>query len=206
MCPAGCGISVRTREGRPKIIQGNPSHPVSQGTAVRTGPGRRAGAVQPRSPDDSAAANGERGDGAFEPTTWEDGLSRLADRLRPLRANGQGDRVCLLSEGVRGHLALVFERFMEQLGSKRLLHYDFAHPQHAVRGQRAAVRRATPAVLRPEERALSAVLRRRLSRPVDLAGASQPRLRPQSTGSAASMRRALRADRAAHVAERSGGR
>ena len=24
---------------------------------------------------------------------------------------------------------MVFERFMEQLGSERLLHYDFAHPQ-----------------------------------------------------------------------------
>ena len=31
MCSAGCGISVRTREGRAKKIEGNPSHPVNQG-------------------------------------------------------------------------------------------------------------------------------------------------------------------------------
>ena len=37
MCPAGCGISVRTREGRPKIIQGNPSHPVNQGRLCALG-------------------------------------------------------------------------------------------------------------------------------------------------------------------------
>lgn len=129
MCPAGCGISVRTREGRPKIIQGNPSHPVSQGRLCGLG---QAGVHVLYNPDRLTAPllrTAARGTGAFEPTTWEDGLSRLVDRLRPLRANGQGHRICLLSEGVRGHLALVFERFMEQLGSKRLLHYDFAHPR-----------------------------------------------------------------------------
>ncbi|MGH8177526.1 MAG: molybdopterin-containing oxidoreductase family protein [Steroidobacter sp.] len=128
MCPAGCGISVRTREGRPKIIQGNPSHPVSQGRLCGLG---QAGVHALYNPDRLTTPllrTAARGTGVYEPTTWEDGLSRLAERLRPLRANGQGDRVCLLSEGVRGHLALVFERFMEQLGSKRLLHYDFAYP------------------------------------------------------------------------------
>ncbi|MEE8235788.1 MAG: twin-arginine translocation signal domain-containing protein, partial [Gammaproteobacteria bacterium] len=30
-CSAGCGISVRTREGRAKKIEGNPAHPVNQG-------------------------------------------------------------------------------------------------------------------------------------------------------------------------------
>ena len=129
MCPAGCGISVRTREGRPKIIQGNPSHPVSQGRLCSLG---QAGVHALYNPDrltTPLVRTGERGTGAFAPTTWEDGLSRIADHLRPLRAEGKGDRICLLSEGVRGHLALVFERFMEQLGSKRLLHYDFAHPR-----------------------------------------------------------------------------
>lgn len=129
MCPAGCGISVRTREGRPKIIQGNPSHPVSQGRLCGLG---QAGVHVLYNPDRLTTPllrTADRGAGAFVPTTWEDGLARLAGRLRTLRTNNQGNRICLLSEGVRGHLALVFERFMEQLGSERLLHYDFAHPQ-----------------------------------------------------------------------------
>ena len=128
MCPAGCGISVRTREGRPKIIQGNPSHPVSQGRLCGLG---QAGVHALYNPDRITTPlrrTAARGKGGFEPATWDEALSSLADRLRPLRAKGQGNRVCLLSEGVRGHLALVLERFMEQLGSQRLLHYDFAHP------------------------------------------------------------------------------
>jgi anaerobic selenocysteine-containing dehydrogenase len=129
MCSAGCGISVRTREGRPKIIQGNPSHPVSQGRLCALG---QAGVHALYNPDRLTTPlqrTGARGAHAFEPITWEEALSRLANRLRPLHVDGRGDRICLLSEGLRGHLALVFERFMEQLGSKRLLHYDFAHPR-----------------------------------------------------------------------------
>ena len=127
MCSAGCGISVRTREGRPKIIQGNPSHPVSQGRLCGLG---QAGVQALYNPDRlTTPLLRARGEGTLVPTTWDDGLSRLAERLRSLHAQGQGGRVCLLSEGVRGHLGLVFERFMEQLGSERLLYYDFAHPQ-----------------------------------------------------------------------------
>ena len=37
MCAAGCGISVRTREGRAKKIEGNPSHPVNQGRLCALG-------------------------------------------------------------------------------------------------------------------------------------------------------------------------
>jgi anaerobic selenocysteine-containing dehydrogenase len=128
MCPAGCGISVRTREGRPKIIQGNPSHPVSQGRLCGLG---QAGVHVLYNPDRLTTPllrAADRGTGAFVPTTWEEGLARLTSRLHTLRTSNQGSRICLLSEGVRGHLAMVFERFMKQLGSERLLHYDFAHP------------------------------------------------------------------------------
>jgi menaquinone reductase, molybdopterin-binding-like subunit len=128
MCPAGCGISVRTREGRPKIIQGNPAHPVSQGRLCSLG---QAGVQALYNPDRLTTPlkrTGARGAGAFEPTTWDEGLATVAERLRALRANQQSDRICLLSEGVRGHLGLVFERFMQRLGSGGLLYYDFAHP------------------------------------------------------------------------------
>ena len=132
LCPAGCGISVRTREGRAKKIEGNPAHPVNQGRLCAMG---QAGLQQLYNPDrltgpmlrteEPTAANPA---GTFSPVTWEEGLARLAEPLRSLRAAGEGNRVCLLSKGVRGHLAQLFELFMSQLGSERLLHYDFAHP------------------------------------------------------------------------------
>ena len=128
MCAAGCGISVRTREGRAKKIEGNPSHPVNQGRLCALGqtglqvlynPDRLTGPLQQTS---------ERGSMSFAQTTWEEGLSKLANRLDLLRAAGRGNRVCLLSQGVRGNLAQLLERFMEQLGSERLLYHDFDYP------------------------------------------------------------------------------
>lgn len=128
MCSAGCGISVRTREGRAKKIEGNAAHPVNQGRLCGLG---QAGLQVLYNPDrlTGPLVAAERGSGKFSPTTWEEGLSTVSARLGTLRAAGQGNGVCILTEGVRGHLAVVFERFMQQLGSDRLMHYDFDHPQ-----------------------------------------------------------------------------
>ncbi|MFB3112956.1 MAG: twin-arginine translocation signal domain-containing protein, partial [Gemmatimonadales bacterium] len=105
MCSAGCGISVRTLEGRAKKIEGNPAHPVSQGRLCALG---QAGLQDLYNPDRLTSPllrTGGRDSGALIPTTWEEGLSQLAERLGALRAGGQGNRIVFLSEGVRGHLA-----------------------------------------------------------------------------------------------------
>ncbi len=128
MCPAGCGISVRTREGRAKKIEGNPAHPVSQGRLCTLG---QAGLQALYNPDRLTAPMRRTGEGesaSFEEITWEQGLKQVGDRLDLLRAARRGNRVAFLTQGVRGHLAQLFESFMRQLGSPRLLHYDFDHP------------------------------------------------------------------------------
>ena len=128
MCAAGCGISVRTREGRAKKIEGNPNHPVSQGRLCAMGQTGLQVLYNPDRLTGPLMQTAERGSMSFAQITWEEGLSKVADRLDLLRAARQGNRVCLLSQGVRGHLAQLLELFMEQLGSERLLHYDFDHP------------------------------------------------------------------------------
>ncbi|MCZ6640803.1 MAG: molybdopterin-dependent oxidoreductase [Gammaproteobacteria bacterium] len=128
MCPAGCGISVRTREGRAKKIEGNPLHPVSQGRLCALGQSGLQVLYNPDRLTGPLLQAGERGSEAFAQITWEEGLAKVADRLDLLSAAGRGNRVCFLSQGVGGHLAQLFELFMEKLGSERLLHYDFDHP------------------------------------------------------------------------------
>ncbi|MCH7981206.1 MAG: molybdopterin-dependent oxidoreductase [Proteobacteria bacterium] len=129
MCPAGCGISVRTREGRAKKIEGNPLHPVNQGRLCALG---QAGLQTLYNPDRLTGPmlqSGERGSEEFIQTTWEESLATVAHRLAAARDGGKN--IYLLSEGVRGHLAMLLERFMDGLGSEHLMHYDFAHP-HAL--------------------------------------------------------------------------
>lgn len=126
MCPAGCGITVRTREGRAKKIEGNPAHPVNQGRLCALG---QAGLQELYNPDRVTTPllqRGERGADAFEQTTWDEALADVAARIRDARQDGGG--ITFLSRGVRGHVAELFELFMDGLGSDDLLHYDFAHP------------------------------------------------------------------------------
>ncbi len=128
MCPAGCGISVRTREGRAKKIEGNPLHPVNQGRLCALG---QAGLQVLYNPDRLIAPmlqHGDRGSDNFMQITWEDGLSRVAERLAKAR---DSDGIYFLSQGVRGHLAGLFELFVDGLDTSHLLHFDFAHP-HAL--------------------------------------------------------------------------
>ena len=129
MCSAGCGITVRTREGRAKKIEGNPAHPVSQGRLCALGQAGLQTLYNPDRVTTPLLRTGDRGSGAFTPTTWNDGLSQVVERLGALRNSGQGNSISLLSKGVAGHLGSLIELFMSQLGSDRLLHHDFAHPQ-----------------------------------------------------------------------------
>ena len=128
MCSAGCGITVRTREGRAKKIEGNPSHPVSQGRLCARGQAGLQVLYNPDRVTTPLRQTGERGSGDWLPLTWTEGLAQLSGRLGELRANGQGDSVCLLSAGVGGHMHGLFEQFVSSVGSDRLVYYDYDHP------------------------------------------------------------------------------
>ena len=128
MCSAGCGITVRTREGRAKKIEGNPSHPVSQGRLCARGQAGLQVLYNPDRVTTPLRQTGERESGDWLPLTWTEGLAQLSGRLSELNSGGQGGAVCLLSEGQRGHMHELFEQFMAQVGSDRLVYYDYDHP------------------------------------------------------------------------------
>ena len=92
MCSAGCGISVRTREGRAKKIEGNPSHPVSQGRLCALGQSGLQALYNPDRLTDPLLQTGERGSASFAKITWEEGLRKVADRLDLLSAAQRGNR------------------------------------------------------------------------------------------------------------------
>ena len=119
MCSSGCGISVRTREGRPKKIEGNPLHPVTQGRLCALG---QAGLQTLYNPDRLTGAmllHGERGNGTFLQMTWDECLEVAAERIGTARDSG--GNVYVLSEGVNGHLAELLALFTGGLGNGQLL-------------------------------------------------------------------------------------
>lgn len=116
-CAAGCGIMVRTREGRAKKIEGNPAHPVSQGKVCARG---QAGPQVLYNPD-RVKAPLVRDGASFTETDWGDALARAASGLR------DGGGVVLLSGAVRGHLDRLFADFAGRMGAE-YLQYEFDHP------------------------------------------------------------------------------
>ena len=127
-CSAGCGISVRIREGRAKKIEGNPVHPVSQGRLCARGQAGLNALYNPdriRTPLRNA---GQRGSGNFDEISWDEALTTVGSRIGRLRIEEKADRVRLLTGRVRGHLDELFAQFMNLLGSEHYQQYDFTYP------------------------------------------------------------------------------
>jgi len=131
-CSAGCGISVRIREGKAKKIEGNPVHPVSQGRTCARG---QAGLNALYNPDRIRAPltnAGQRESSNFYPISWDEALTTIGSQVGRLRLEDNASRVRLLSGRVRGHLDALFAQFMELLGSEHYQQYDFTYPSALV--------------------------------------------------------------------------
>lgn len=80
-CAAGCGIIVRTKEGRAITIEGNKDHPVNRGRLCARGITAQQGLYNPdrvRNPLYNA-----RGDASRSGTlTWDDAIAKVRDALK----------------------------------------------------------------------------------------------------------------------------
>ena len=127
-CSAGCGISVRTREGRAKKIEGNPVHPVNQGRLCAMGQAGLNGLYNPDRIRHPLKRIGERGSGEYQEIGWDEAIAEFGGQLRNLRGADKGNQVHLLSGAGSGHLNDLFAQFIEGIGSDNYLHYDFTYP------------------------------------------------------------------------------
>ena len=119
-CPCAEGIVVRVMEGRAKKIQGNPLYPVNQGKQSARCDGGLQAVYHPDRIAGPMRRSGPRGSGHFTPIPWKDtagptGLGILQQQLRD-----KGDSMLMVTEPLRGHLAVVADRFASAMGGKRL--------------------------------------------------------------------------------------
>ncbi len=88
MCACRCGIRVHLRDGKIRHIEGNPAHPLNKGVICAKG---AAGAMKQDSPARLTRplrrkAGAARGEGAFEPISWDEAYALLEERLGRIRA------------------------------------------------------------------------------------------------------------------------
>ena len=108
-CSTGCGVHVRTREGRAVKLEGNPEHPVNKGKLCSRGQAALQGLYNPgriKSPMRKV------GDGTFEQLTWDNALAMLATKL------GEGKGVAVISGAGRGTFSDLLAEWTSALGGR----------------------------------------------------------------------------------------
>ena len=88
MCACRCGIRAHLRDGELVYIDGNPEHPLNQGVICAKG---ASGIMKQKSPARITQpllrkAGSNRGDGEFEPISWDKAFEILTKRLSHIRA------------------------------------------------------------------------------------------------------------------------
>ena len=117
MCPAGCGISVRVREGLAKKIEGNPNHPVSRGGTCTLG---QASLNALYNPDRLRSPMRADGQGGFDAASWDDAFEALTSRLGAIQTAGMGKRVWLMTGSALSSGEEALDRFAGALNARVL--------------------------------------------------------------------------------------
>lgn len=79
-CPAGCGLIVRTQEGRAIKVEGNPEHPVNKGKVCSRGLTTVQGVYNPDRI--TGPQKRTRGSRTFTTMDWQDSINTVAEGLK----------------------------------------------------------------------------------------------------------------------------
>lgn len=114
-CPAGCGVIVRTREGRALKAEGNPEHPVNAGKLCMRGQASVQGLYNPDRFRQAMRVSG----GAYQPVAWSDALGELTAKLKEA-----GGAVAYLGGLTSGTFDQLVRDFMNAVGSPAIYSYE----------------------------------------------------------------------------------
>lgn len=114
-CPAGCGLHVKTREGRAIKLEGNPAHPVNAGKLCAHGQSALQGLYNPGRLKGPMA---RQADGSFKDVTWDEAIATLAQKLQ-----GAGGKLAVISGAGRGTFSDLLAAWTAAQGG-RLVRYQ----------------------------------------------------------------------------------
>ena len=116
-CPAGCGMTVRTREARATKLEGLEGHPVNDGALCARG---QAQLQQLYSPDRLTQPLRRNDAGDLVPIGWDDALALIAERVSDLTETGSGSRLAVLSRQLGPTMRGLLQAFVESTGGSLL--------------------------------------------------------------------------------------
>jgi molybdopterin-containing oxidoreductase family iron-sulfur binding subunit len=117
-CSVGCGILVKTREGRPIKLEGNPEHPINKGKLCSKA---QASVGRTYSPDRHAGPRKRDASGALQPVSWKDAIGEIAAAVKKNPAG-----VAVLGGDPGDTASAVIDQVVSALGAKRVTYIPFA--------------------------------------------------------------------------------
>jgi anaerobic selenocysteine-containing dehydrogenase len=121
-CPDTCALRVTVENGRAIKVAGDPDHPPTQG-ALCTKVSRYAERVHhPRRITTPMRRVGAKGEGRFEPISWDEALKLAAERLAEIAAGAPEAIVPYSYAGTMGLVQgdSIAQRFFHKLGASQL--------------------------------------------------------------------------------------
>ncbi|MBW8773385.1 MAG: hypothetical protein JF590_08870, partial [Gemmatimonadetes bacterium] len=135
-CSAGCGLHVRTREGRAVKLEGNPAHPVNKGTICSRG---QAGLQGLYYPDRLAGPMARQADGSFKQIEWPAAIAMLVEKLK-----GANGKLAVLSGQGAGTFDGLLEGWTRAQGGSLTRWEPFGHEALRLASQRVFGRDELP--------------------------------------------------------------
>ena len=116
-CPAGCGILVKTVDGRAVKIEGNPLHPINEGKLCPKGQSGLQFLYDPDRIKGPLKRVGPRGAGQWQQISWDQAVGEVAAKLKELRDAGKPHTLVFMSGRNRGQMGGFIGRFLKAYGS-----------------------------------------------------------------------------------------
>jgi anaerobic selenocysteine-containing dehydrogenase len=118
-CPAGCGLIMRTMEGRAIKAEGNPAHPVSQGKICSRGLTAVQGLYNPDR-NTGPVKRSKRGETAVTEIEWNEGFDVVAKALK------NGGQAAILMGLAPDHLYDLTSELAQAVGAPAPVRYSTA--------------------------------------------------------------------------------
>ena len=122
LCSGGCGILVRVADGKVVKLEGNPMHPVNQGSLCPKG---QAAPELLYNPDRlTGPLKRDRTSGGLTPIQWDEAIQLVSQKLNDLRKAGHPEQAVLMHGDTRGQMRSFLTRFMQAVGSPNVVSHE----------------------------------------------------------------------------------
>ena len=92
-CPDACGMQVEVSDGRVTAVRGDPDHPFNRGTLCPKMSHYERSVHSERRLTTPLRRSGAKGEGRFEPTTWDSALDEIAERWTRIVERWSGEAI-----------------------------------------------------------------------------------------------------------------